>query len=51
MVGYYHDGVLGAEGPEDAYDMRKSLSRDKEGKYVRENGENHRIEPHELYSS
>jgi N-terminal acetyltransferase B complex catalytic subunit len=36
VVNYYNDG-------EDAFDMRKPLSRDKDRKHVRENGEEFRV--------
>ena len=42
VVGYYQDD-------EDAFDMRKPLSRDVEGKTVREGGEEERVEPSEVW--
>jgi N-terminal acetyltransferase B complex catalytic subunit len=41
VVGYYDDNS-------DAFDMRKSLSRDKERLHVREGGEEVRISPSEV---
>lgn len=38
VVGYYADG-------EDAFDMRKGLRRDVEGKHVREGGEDVEVDP------
>jgi N-terminal acetyltransferase B complex catalytic subunit len=42
VVGYYADD-------EDAFDMRKPLSRDKDKKTVREGGEDVRIDPGEVW--
>ncbi|KAF2461266.1 acyl-CoA N-acyltransferase [Lineolata rhizophorae] len=42
VVGYYNDDS-------DAFDMRKPLSRDKDRKHVRENGENINVEPSEVW--
>lgn len=42
VVGYYNDDT-------DAYDMRKSLSRDKDRLHVRENGENIEVDPSEVW--
>lgn len=39
---YYADG-------EDAYDMRKPLSRDTKRQTVRENGENFPVSPHDVW--
>ncbi|KAL8922084.1 MAG: hypothetical protein Q9208_005394 [Pyrenodesmia sp. 3 TL-2023] len=49
VVNYYSDDPTGKGTSEDAFDMRKSLSRDKKKKYIRENGENHRINPEDIY--
>ena len=49
VVDYYSDDPTGMNDGEDAFDMRKPLKRDKELKYVRENGENFRIMPEDLY--
>lgn len=50
VVGYYSDDPTGRkEGGEDAFDMRKSLSRDVKQEYVREGGEDVRISPDDLY--
>ena len=49
VVGYYSDDVSGSGDGEDAFDMRKRLSKDKEGKYVRETGgEEVRVSPDEI---
>lgn len=42
VVNYYNDGA-------DAFDMRKPLSRDKDRKHVRENGENIRVNPKDVW--
>ena len=42
VVGYYQD-------EEDAFDMRKPLSRDKERGTVREGGEEERVDPGEVW--
>ena len=42
VVNYYNDDS-------DAFDMRKALSRDKEKGTVRENGENVRVDPNEVW--
>ncbi|KAF2192756.1 n-acetyltransferas-like protein [Zopfia rhizophila CBS 207.26] len=42
VVDYYNDG-------EDALDMRKPLSRDKNKKHVRENGENFKVRPEDVW--
>ena len=50
VVDYYSDDPTGRKkGGEDAFDMRKPLSRDVARKYVRENGEEFRVSPEELY--
>ncbi|KAL8948131.1 MAG: hypothetical protein Q9222_005655 [Ikaeria aurantiellina] len=49
VVDYYSDDPTGKGSSEDAFDMRKSLSRDKKKRYVRENGENFRISPEDIY--
>lgn len=49
VVNYYSDDPTGKGTSEDAFDMRKSLSRDKRKKYIREDGENHRINPEDIY--
>lgn len=42
VVDYYNDG-------EDAFDMRKPLSRDKDRGTVRENGEDVRVGPEDVW--
>ncbi|KAL8944187.1 MAG: hypothetical protein Q9216_000611 [Gyalolechia sp. 2 TL-2023] len=49
VVGYYSDDPTGKGTSEDAFDMRKSLSRDKKKTYIRENGESYRINPEDIY--
>lgn len=51
VVDYYSDDPTGRKPVEDAFDMRKPLSRDKKRQHVRENGENHRVDPEDLYHS
>lgn len=46
---YYSDNPTGGGSGEDAFDMRKPLSRDKKREHVRENGENFLINPEDLY--
>lgn len=46
MVNYYSDDPTGmSESGEDAFDMRKPCSRDKNLIHVRENGEEFRVSP------
>lgn len=42
VVGYYNDDS-------DAFDMRKPLSRDKDKKHIRENGEDVHVDPGEVW--
>lgn len=49
VVDYYNDDPTGRRAGEDAFDMRKPLSRDKKLKYIRKNGENYRVDPEDLY--
>ncbi len=42
IIDYYADGA-------DAFDMRKPLSRDKQRKTVRPNGENIKVDPAEVW--
>lgn len=50
VVDYYCDNPTAKTmGGEDAFDMRKPLKRDKKLKYIRENGENFRVNPEDLY--
>jgi N-terminal acetyltransferase B complex catalytic subunit len=51
VVEYYSDDPTGRNGGkgEDAFDMRKSLSRDKDRKHVRENGEEHRVTAEDVF--
>lgn len=49
VVDYYNDDPAGRKAGEDAFDMRKPLSRDKKLKHIRTNGENFRVEPEDLY--
>ena len=49
VVDYYSDDPTGGKDGEDAFDMRKPLSRDKKRQHVRKNGENFRVNPEDLY--
>ena len=49
VIDYYNDDPTGRKAGEDAFDMRKPLSRDKRLKNIRKNGENFRVEPEDLY--
>lgn len=49
VIDYYNDDPTGRKAGEDAFDMRKPLSRDKKLRYIRKNGENFRVEPEDLY--
>ena len=49
VVDYYNDNPTGGGAGEDAFDMRKPLKRDKKKEHVRENGENFRVEPEDLW--
>ena len=49
VLEYYNDDPTGKKAGEDAFDMRKSLSRDKKKQHIRENGENHHVSPEDIY--
>lgn len=49
VVDYYSDDPTGGKDGEDAFDMRKPLTRDKKKQHVRKNGENFRVNPEDLY--
>ena len=49
VVDYYSDDPTGGGAGEDAFDMRKPLKRDKKREHVRENGENFKIDPEDLW--
>jgi N-terminal acetyltransferase B complex catalytic subunit len=50
VVGYYSDDPTDrTKDGEDAYDMRKSLGRDVEGKHVREGGEKFEVMPEDVW--
>ncbi|EEH37891.1 N-acetyltransferase [Paracoccidioides lutzii Pb01] len=50
VVNYYSDDPTGlSEEGEDAFDMRKPLSRDKDLRHTRENGENFLVNPEDVY--
>ena len=51
VVDYYSDDPTGTGGGhgEDAFDMRKPLERDKKREHVRENGEECRVRPEDLW--
>ena len=46
---YYSDDPTGRGEGEDALDMRKPLKRDKRREHIRENGENFRVQPEDVY--
>lgn len=50
VVAYYADHATDpSKGSEDAYDMRKSMKRDKDSKHVRANGKEHRVFPEDVW--
>ena len=49
VVEYYSDDPTGRKEGEDAFDMRKPLSRDKKRVHVRKNGENYKVSPEDIY--
>ena len=51
VLGYYSDDPTDASNDEgeDAYDMRKPLSRDRKREHVRKGGEEFTVEPHEVF--
>jgi N-terminal acetyltransferase B complex catalytic subunit len=49
VVGYYSDDIKGGAEGEDAFDMRKPLARDKAKKHIRENGEDFRVSPEDVW--
>ena len=49
VVEYYSDDPTGRRAGEDAFDMRKGLSRDKKNVHVRKNGENFRVMPEDIH--
>ncbi|KAI9849687.1 MAG: hypothetical protein M1837_002813 [Sclerophora amabilis] len=49
VVGYYSDDPTGEADAEDAFDMRKPLSRDKDRKHTREKGEEYRVSPEDVW--
>ena len=49
VVDYYSDNMTGEKDTEDAFDMRKPLDRDKNLKWIRENGEEHRVGPEDVF--
>ncbi|MCJ1392843.1 N-terminal acetyltransferase [Xylographa bjoerkii] len=49
VVDYYSDNPTSKSTGEDAFDMRKPMRRDKKRKHIRENGEEHRINPEDIY--
>lgn len=50
VVDYYSDDPTGRKAGEDAFDMRKPLSRDKKRQHIRENGESYKVNPEDLYN-
>lgn len=49
VVDYYSDNMTGEKDTEDAFDMRKPLDRDKDLRWIRENGEEHRVGPEDVF--
>jgi len=49
VVEYYSDNPVAVGTPEDAFDMRKPLKRDVKRVHVRENGENTRVNPEDIW--
>ncbi|KAI9931612.1 N(alpha)-acetyltransferase 20, NatB catalytic subunit [Aspergillus wentii] len=50
VVNYYSDDPTGfSESGEDAFDMRKPCSRDKNLEHIRENGEDFPVSPEDVY--
>ncbi|KAL9130955.1 MAG: hypothetical protein Q9217_001001 [Psora testacea] len=49
VLEYYSDDPTGRKEGEDAFDMRKPLSRDKKRVHIRKNGENYRVMPEDIY--
>lgn len=49
VVDYYSDDPTGRKTGEDAFDMRKPLSRDKKRQHIRKNGESFRVMPEDIY--
>jgi N-terminal acetyltransferase B complex catalytic subunit len=50
VLDYYSDDPTDrTKDGEDAYDMRKSLARDRDGKHVRENGKNFEVMPEDVW--
>ncbi|KAI9829245.1 MAG: hypothetical protein M1819_006425 [Sarea resinae] len=49
VVGYYSDDPTGKSDSEDAFDMRKPLARDKTLKHIREHGEDHKVNPEDVF--
>ncbi|EEP81809.1 N-acetyltransferase 5 [Uncinocarpus reesii 1704] len=49
VVNYYSDDPTGQSGGEDAFDMRKPLSRDKDLIHQRQNGEEFLVSPEDVY--
>ncbi len=48
-MGYYSDDPTGKSDGEDAYDMRKPLARDKTFKHIRKKGEEHEVDPEDVW--
>ena len=49
MWKYYCDDPTGRKAGEDAFDMRKPLSRDKKKQHIRKHGESFRVSPEDVY--
>lgn len=47
---YYGDNALDpSKGGEDAFDMRKPMKRDKKLQHIRDDGENHEVNPEDVW--
>ena len=49
VVEYYSDDPTGRKEGEDAFDMRKPLSRDTRKVHIRKNGEKYHVMPEDIY--
>jgi N-terminal acetyltransferase B complex catalytic subunit len=50
VKGYYGDHATDStKGSEDAFDMRKPMKRDKDHEHIRGDGENHEVDPEDVW--
>ena len=49
VVDYYSDDPTGGKAGEDAFDMRKPLSRDRKKQHIRKHGESFKVMPEDIY--